>query len=119
MTFIHFFDVWASEMEEFGYSDFRDKMNYEKFVHAWYNFLALLEIDYQSSYMCDACGPAPDLVVCDGTSLGFQRKFLAPKVSNAPKNVIPRYRYIFLQSNDLFQFELAKIKYMKNIIKIC
>lgn len=96
VTFIHSFDVRASEIEEFGYADFKDKINYKKFVHAWYNFLALVEIDYESSYMCDARSPATDLVVCDATSLGFQRKFLVTKRLRTPKNVIPWIKIYFL-----------------------
>lgn len=92
MTFTHYHDVWASEMEVFGYHDFRQKMPYQKFTQTWYSFLELLKKDYQDSMCCTLCGHAPNLVICDGTSLGFQRKFLTTSNNTKESDIIPRYR---------------------------
>ena len=41
----------------------------------WYVFINLLHVNTSTEFICDICGPAPEIVVCDATSLGFQRKF--------------------------------------------
>ena len=35
----------------------------------------LLDVEPDAEYIGSVCGATPDIVVCDATSLGFQRKF--------------------------------------------
>ena len=98
MTFIHFFSVWEKEMiEDFHCLTFRANFHYENFVHAWYAFLNLLDIDASEGFRCETCGDCPPTVVCDGTSLGFRRQLLQTLVSSKvqPQQVaIRRFRYV-------------------------
>lgn len=43
---------------------------------AWNSFARLLNLDFEKSFQCPLCGPAPDTVVCDGTMLGFRKDLL-------------------------------------------
>lgn len=49
---------------------------YNRFRYAWYSYLNLLEIDYCSGFSCPKCTSAPEIILCDGTSLAFQRRML-------------------------------------------
>ena len=42
---------------------------------AWNAFINLLQVNTSAEFMCDICGPVPEIVVSDAISLGFQRKF--------------------------------------------
>ncbi|KAI8516500.1 hypothetical protein Bbelb_050810 [Branchiostoma belcheri] len=51
------------------YVDFYTRLTYSKFRLAWYSFLNLLDINYDSGFQCPECGPEPKLVICDGIAL--------------------------------------------------
>ena len=71
------------EKEIFSYNDFRC---------AWYSFLSLLGISLNENARCDICGTVPETVVCDATSLGHQKRFLALGLSDVVHEAaIPRY----------------------------
>ncbi|KAL3868521.1 hypothetical protein ACJMK2_041322 [Sinanodonta woodiana] len=57
--------------------DIPGKLSYSDFKSAWYSFLDLLEIDYTSSFVCSHCGPDPDTVVMDATSLSFRKELVS------------------------------------------
>ena len=61
--------------EDVGNSSFIAMCSYDNWRMAWYAFIKLLHVNTSAKFMCDICGPAPETVVCDATSLGFQRKF--------------------------------------------
>ena len=44
--------------------------------HAWNAFARLLKIDMKSSFQCPICGDSPQVVICDGTMLGFRKDLL-------------------------------------------
>ena len=94
MTFSQYYNVWAQEMETYGHKDFRSRLPYSAFIQAWYAFMKLLQIDWEDGMKCEVCGPSPRIVICDGTSLGFQKKFLSILSEACPieKIVVPRYR---------------------------
>ena len=92
MTFTHYYSVWVFEMECLGFENASKDLPFKSFIQAWYAYLDLLDIDFEAGMTCSVCGVEPDVVICDGTSLGFQRKFLSPPDSVADKKVIPRYR---------------------------
>ena len=43
---------------------------------AWYSFSRLLDLHFGEIFQCAICKHLPDMVVCDGTSLGFRKDFL-------------------------------------------
>ena len=49
---------------------------------AWNSFARLLDISSDESFICSLCGPKLDVVVCEGTFLGF-RKDLLPTSSQS------------------------------------
>ncbi|XP_061191628.1 uncharacterized protein LOC133199816 [Saccostrea echinata] len=40
-----------------------DGMSYVKFRHAWYSYLALLDINYDLGFQCDICGPSQSTIL--------------------------------------------------------
>ena len=103
MTFTHYYNVWVSEMVMFKYHDFKSLMPYSTFIRSWYCYLMLLDVDWETGMLCEECGPSPRLVICDGTQLGFQKKFLPVVLEACPieKEVISRVRYISSSCEDI------------------
>ena len=66
--------VLCDVLKDYGYNDIATVFPYEKFKLAWYSFLKLLDIDMSTGFICSTCRDEPDIVVCDGTSLAFQRR---------------------------------------------
>lgn len=62
-----------------GFVNIGDKISYQDFKEAWYAFLNLLDIDYQRSFECPSCGPDPDTVVMDATSVAFRKEMISWK----------------------------------------
>ncbi|CAG2192478.1 unnamed protein product [Mytilus edulis] len=54
-------------------------MTYQDFKCAWYAFLDLLDINYENSFQCPHCGPDPDTVVMDATSVAFRKELISWK----------------------------------------
>ena len=69
-------------------------LNYDQWRLSWYSYLDLLNINYTEGFQCSVCGEVPETVVCDATSLGFQKKFAKiafPKEIRNPSQMIPRF----------------------------
>lgn len=62
-----------------GFVNIGDKISYQDFKEALYAFLNLLDIDYQRSFECPSCGPDPDTVVMDATSVAFRKEMISWK----------------------------------------
>ena len=84
-----------------GFSCIGDQMSYADFKDAWYAFLNLLAIDYETSFECPGCGPAPETVVMDATSVAFRKEmiewksFFSTQLDNSkPYDKIDAARYI-------------------------
>ena len=95
MTFTHYYNVWATKMQHmYRYANFMKLMPYASFIRAWYCFLDLLDVDWERGMTCEKCGRNPSPVICDGTSLGFQKKFLSVVLEACPieEIIIPRVR---------------------------
>ena len=95
MTFIHFYTVWATQMQNYGFGSELRVFRYQTFVHSWYAFLRLLDYDESDGFSCDKCGDCPDIVICDGTSLGFRRQLLNSLIDKNVKNdevAVKRFR---------------------------
>ncbi|XP_053402535.1 uncharacterized protein LOC123544018 isoform X2 [Mercenaria mercenaria] len=70
-----FYQTWCDIHLDYGNSKIQEEFSYQKFRHAWHTFLSLLDIDYNEGFSCPDCGDdGPDTVICDGTSLSFQRR---------------------------------------------
>ena len=76
-----FYTTWCDVQEDYGNASFPKIMTYGRLKYAWYAYVDLLDIDYSDGFKCSKCKDDIDVVICDGTSLSFRRKFLvkAPK----------------------------------------
>ena len=92
MTFTHFHEKIQQLLKNVGV-DIAKRLTYQKFVHSWYAFLKLLDVTHnmESGLACSTCGPHPDEVVVDGTSVGFQEKFL-PQEPLKQESITKKFR---------------------------
>ena len=72
--------MWKHHQLDNGNISFQKQFRYDTWRMAWYAFLELLDIDVESyraqtDFQCPSCGLEPEIIVCDATSLGFQRKY--------------------------------------------
>ena len=88
-----YYEVWASTQESGGNVGFRKSINYNSFRQSWYAFLGMLDIDFEEGVNCRHCGLIPEQVVCDATSIGYQRKFATIALSQVvdEKKVYKRF----------------------------
>ena len=94
MTFSKYFDIWIDELVECETDGAKPKPTYSDFIQSWYAYMNLLDLDFAAGMVCEECGPSPRTVICDGTSLGFQKKFLSVVLEACPveKKIIRRLR---------------------------
>ena len=73
-------------MADFGHANLFNLFSYNKFKDAWYSYLELLKIDFSNGFTCPECKAEPDLIICDGTSLSFQHRYILkrPKEGDDP-----------------------------------
>lgn len=55
-----------------------------KLVQSAWNSFGLLNINYTESFKCPICGIYPQLVVCDGTLIGFRKDLFPPLLAKKP-----------------------------------
>eukprot|EP00058_Branchiostoma_floridae_P026343 XP_002611834.1 hypothetical protein BRAFLDRAFT_83142 [Branchiostoma floridae] len=53
-----------------------DVLPLHKMRRAWDSFSHLLDINWQTSFQCPVCKGSPDVIICDGTSLGFRKDLI-------------------------------------------
>lgn len=68
-----YYSMWRNIQEEEGNTNFSKRMPYRDFRLAWYEFMQLLDIDYHAGFECKECGPNPETVIMDATSLGHRK----------------------------------------------
>lgn len=68
-----FYSSWSCTQEDEGNTDFRQLFPYRYFRMAWYAYLKLLDINMDDGFMCKDCGPNPDMILCDATSIGHRK----------------------------------------------
>ncbi|XP_065052628.1 uncharacterized protein LOC135681910 isoform X2 [Rhopilema esculentum] len=73
-SLISYLEVWKSNLSFSGYEK-GPFLNYQQWRCSWYSFLELLDIDYTFGFQCQICGPYPNVVICDATTLGFRRHY--------------------------------------------
>lgn len=71
-----YYDIWRERFADYSIADFRKDMSYQHWRASWYAYLSLLDIDFEQWNVCDKCGSSPDIIICDGTSLGFRKQLL-------------------------------------------
>ncbi|KAL5017705.1 hypothetical protein ScPMuIL_005212 [Solemya velum] len=73
-----FYERFCDLHIDYRNSAIRDVFSYQHLRHAWLHFLSLLDIDFTEGFSCPDCGgddgAAPSMLICDGTSLSFQRR---------------------------------------------
>lgn len=90
-----FYQVWKQHQSDSGNENFSKIFRYDIWRKCWHCYIDLLDIDKISSrgFCCQECGDEPELVVCDATSLGFQRKYSMVAFKNTSEitsEVFPR-----------------------------
>lgn len=102
ITLHTFFNVWEQRNFDAGNINFRQYIDYNSWRFAWFGFLRLLDINYKEGWLCPLCGQEPNVVICDATSLAFQKQFVrTPKIVSSTEQdaVVPspiRYFYKFI-----------------------
>jgi hypothetical protein len=71
-----------------GNIDIGKMFPYDNFRLAWLSYLKLLDINFDDGFSCPTCskdGKQPNLIICDGTSLSFQRRMWQWKIADSGK----------------------------------
>ncbi|XP_061188793.1 uncharacterized protein LOC133196966 [Saccostrea echinata] len=85
-----FYQTWCDIHLDYGNTQIED-FSYQRLRNAWHCFLSLLDIDFSLGFSCPHCGGdevPPDTIVCDGTSLSFQRRMWDWKEKESSNNVL-------------------------------
>ena len=72
-------------------------LSYHRFRLAWIAFNGLLDFGGKrnENFICSACGESPDIIICDGTTLSFEKRYLLVRHHPSLKeNLIHGSRYI-------------------------
>ena len=85
-------------MTDSGFPYFTSIFNYGNLVESWYEFVNLLDVNFEEGFVCDECGPKT--LVCDGTSLGFRRSLLMTAMS---KILREGGHYFLILDNQMFR----------------
>ena len=81
-----YYSIWSAHQMDNGNEDFSKKLKYNHWRMSWYGYMSLLNIDFGTGWQtCTECGDSPDVVVCDGTSLGFRRNLLKHSVEDSSR----------------------------------
>ena len=75
-TLFTYYSVWQEIMADADVLDFKRLLSYHCWHLAWYNFLDLLDINYEEGFCCAICGKdnSLDTVICDATALSFRQE---------------------------------------------
>eukprot|EP00111_Clytia_hemisphaerica_P009034 TCONS_00026469-protein len=85
-----FYEIMAREHKDAGDTYFSERFRYNDLRSSWYAFLKLLSISFEDGAECDKCGKIPETIVCDATSMGYQRKYLTVGLSDSGKQFVHR-----------------------------
>ena len=55
-------------------------------VPVLHSYLKLLDINYSEGSICPECGPTPNIIVCDATTVAFCRKMVLHGISEDSNN---------------------------------
>ena len=77
-----YYDIWRERFADYSIASFCKNISYQHWRASWYAYLSLLDIDYEQWNMCDNCGSSPDIIICDGTRLGFWKLLLLMKADD-------------------------------------
>lgn len=62
---------------DYGNATIQYDFSYQRLRNAWIAFLNLLDINFNEGFSCPDCGrdnQPPETIICDGTTLSFQRR---------------------------------------------
>ena len=92
-TLSGYYEIWSKKQENAGIKNFKELLNSTNWRQSWYSFVKLLDIDYGAGAECQICGKIPDIIICDDTSLGYQKKFATAALQEVTNNelIFPRY----------------------------
>lgn len=66
---------------------------YERLRVAWLSFLRLLDVDVSTGFSCPECsgsdGKTPEIIICDGTSISFQRRMWQSNLNAVLRGKVP------------------------------
>ncbi|XP_022288437.2 uncharacterized protein LOC111100644 isoform X2 [Crassostrea virginica] len=85
-----FYQCWCDVHLDLGNTQIQE-FSYQRLRIAWHCFLSLLDIDNSQGFSCPHCGgdeTPPQTIVCDGTSLSFQRRMWDWKENAGTDNVL-------------------------------
>ncbi|XP_050406170.1 uncharacterized protein LOC126827514 isoform X2 [Patella vulgata] len=92
-----FYNVFVDVHEDYGNISIKDEFSYHQFRFAWLSFFDLLDINMTEGFSCPVCerDGGPDTIICDGTSVSFQRRMWTWKelgIQHKTTNQIPSFR---------------------------
>lgn len=93
-----FYEIWKQHHQDNFNVNFPRVFGYHIWRKSWYGFLSLIEIK-DRDFQCSLCGIEPSIIVCDATSLGFQRRYLTFRKENDDLETIPRMSYVLFVKN--------------------
>ncbi len=70
---------------DFGNKNIKDVLSYERLRAGWLSFLYMLDVEYENGFWCPKCSEnnkQPEIIICDGTSVSFQRRMWHNRNSN-------------------------------------
>ncbi len=68
--------LWRVCKRSNSYLSCSSVVTYNLLRGAWNAFIRLLDMSWAKAFTCSVCGTQPEVIVCDGTDLGFRRDFL-------------------------------------------
>ena len=69
---------YRAEVRTHAVLDITEPPSLKLIQSAWHSFASLLNLNYTESFKCPICGIYPQLVICDGTLIGFRKDLLPP-----------------------------------------
>lgn len=86
-----FYSVFVEDHNDYGNKKILECFSYHKLRSAWLSFLKWLDIDFENGFSCPDCsGDGPEIIICDGTSLSFQRRMWSWKNTEMPTKTSPK-----------------------------
>lgn len=92
-----FVNVTLEESFDVGLSTLYSLMTYDRFRMAWYNYLDLLDIAFDTGFCCSVCQMQPDTVVFDATTLSYRKEALPlglSRINDTKEKSIKRARFV-------------------------
>ncbi|CAC5387652.1 unnamed protein product [Mytilus coruscus] len=86
-----FYKTWCDVYFDYKNFTIQVDLSYERLRQAWLSYLKLLDIDFNEGFSCPHCDGddgMPETIICDGTTLSFQRRMWDWNEEIEPENVL-------------------------------